>query len=67
MALHEIDQARHELIGIVDDLENIDFDIPTEPSDNASQEDWRDYALDLNFKLADAEKAVEKAVNEIKT
>jgi hypothetical protein len=65
MALHEITQARDELLGIADDLESIDFAFPTEPSDEASQEDWRDYALDLNLRLSYAEKAVEKAVNQI--
>lgn len=43
----------------------IDFNFPTEPRDDASAEDWRDYGLEVADKLADAEKAVEKAIREL--
>lgn len=65
MALHEINAARDELMDIASDLEVIDYTIPTEPADDASQDDWRDFALDLINVIEAAEKVTTKAASAI--
>lgn len=54
--------AKEAVNDIAIDLFQIDFSLPVEPRDDASSEDWRDYGLEVADKLADAEKAVEKAI-----
>lgn len=43
-------------------LERIDYDFPTEPRDDADADEWREYGLSVADKLAEAEKATDKAV-----
>lgn len=61
MALLEINAAKDELMDIASDLEAIDYTLPTEPADDASQDEWRDWALTLAGVIEDAEKATTKA------
>lgn len=52
----EIEEAK-------DALERIDYDFPVEPSDNASADEWREYALSVADKLAEAQKVTDKAAD----
>lgn len=65
MAIHELNAARDEPMDIASDLEGINYVTSTEPADNASQEAWRDYALEVLGLLIDAEKVTDKAAREI--
>ena len=67
MAMKELDAAREQISDAATDLEMIDFEIPVEPSDYAEADSWREFALLVADKLADAERAVGKAVGQIKS
>ena len=66
MAIRDLNALIDQMEEVVDALDRIDFDAPTEPRDDAEAEDWREYGLAVADKLADAEKAVSKASNAIR-
>jgi hypothetical protein len=61
MALLEINAAKDELMDVASELEAIDYELPDEPSDNASQDEWRDWALHLCLVIERAERVTVKA------
>ena len=67
MAMKDLNHIHDELEDIADSLDRIDFDTPAEPSESADQEDWRAYAMIVADKLADAETAVSKASDRIRS
>ena len=48
-----------------DALERIDYDFPTEPRDDAGADEWREYGLSVADKLAEAQKATDKAAERL--
>ena len=65
MALNEINAAKDELMDIASDLEAIDYTLPTEPADDGSQDEWREWALTLAGIIEEAEKVTSKAATAI--
>lgn len=60
--ISDMDATKEAVNDVAVDLFQIDFNFPTQPHDDASSEDWRDYGLEVADKLAEAEKVVEKAI-----
>ncbi|MEO1474582.1 MAG: hypothetical protein AAFS03_11715 [Pseudomonadota bacterium] len=63
--MQDLGAASEAIDDIARDLFQIDFNFPVEPRDDASSEDWRDYGQEVADKLAEAEKAVERAINQL--
>jgi hypothetical protein len=68
----EVEMALKELAALVDLLTDVrdalsltDFEIPDEPAGDASADDWRDYGIEVALRLSDAEKAVNRAVDQL--
>ncbi|WP_395175480.1 hypothetical protein [Roseibium alexandrii] len=66
MSIKELNGIVEALSDAAAEFQSFDFDIPTEPRDDASADEWREFGLEVADKLADAEKLVARAVDAIK-
>ncbi|EEW56813.1 hypothetical protein SCH4B_4356 [Ruegeria sp. TrichCH4B] len=65
MAMKYLESLTDEITDIRNRLSMIDFEIPSEPTDDEDTEAWREYGQALADKLSDIENDVTKAVDEI--
>lgn len=63
MAIKGIEAEVDALRDVVTDLLQIDFEFPVEPAEDAPADAWRYFGLEVADKLAEAEKAVLKAID----
>ncbi len=65
MAIKDLNGVVELLSEIAAELQTFDFDVPVEPRDDASADEWRDYGLDVADTLTRAEKLICQIKNQI--
>jgi hypothetical protein len=64
MAIRSIEIAKEEINDAISSLNEISFDPPShEPSDDASSDEWRDFALEAIGVLEDVEADIKKIIS----